>query len=321
MRFVIFGAGAIGGVMGARLHQSGRDVVLIARGAHHDVIAARGLRFETPQERVTLAIHVVSAPAAIDFTPDDVVLLSTKTQDSEAALDALRDAAPATTPIVCMQNGVENERIALRRFPDVYGAVVMCPTAHLEPGVVQSYGSRLTGQLDIGRYPSGIDQRCEAICDALSASRFSSSPRADVMRHKHAKLIRNLGNSIDLICGRSESSDQLEHLVEEEGRAVLRAAGIEFSSLEVDDIAARWEQWGVGPIDGQPRAGGSTRQSVTRGAGSVETDYLNGEIVLLGRQIGVRTPVNELLQELARRTVSERRSPGWLPAADVLARL
>lgn len=321
MRFVIFGAGAIGGVIGARLHQSGREVVLIARGAHHDAILAGGLRFETPLERVTLPIEVVSGPSAIAFTTEDVVLLCTKTQDSQAALDALRDAAPAATPIVCMQNGVENERIALRRFSDVYGAVVMCPTAHLEPGVVQSYGARLAGELDIGRYPSGIDHRCEAICEALSESRFGSSPSADIMRDKYAKLIRNLGNAVDLICRRGEDSEQLGRLVEAEGRAVLRAAGIEFESEGVSDIAARWARWGVAPIDGRPRAGGSTWQSVARGAGSVETDYLNGEIVLLGRQLGLPTPVNALLQELSRETVRERHDPGWMPAADVLARL
>ena len=48
MRFVIFGAGAIGGVVGARLHQSGHDVALIARGAHYEVIRERGLTLETP---------------------------------------------------------------------------------------------------------------------------------------------------------------------------------------------------------------------------------------------------------------------------------
>ena len=52
MRFVIFGAGAIGGVVGARLHQSGYDVALIARGAHYEAIRERGLTLETPAEAV-----------------------------------------------------------------------------------------------------------------------------------------------------------------------------------------------------------------------------------------------------------------------------
>ena len=47
MRFVVYGAGAIGGVIGARLHQHGHEVVLIARGAHLEAIRARGLRIES----------------------------------------------------------------------------------------------------------------------------------------------------------------------------------------------------------------------------------------------------------------------------------
>ena len=54
----------------------------------------------------------------------------------------------------------------------------------------------------------------------------------------------------------------------------------------------------IRPIDGQRRGGGSTWQSLARGLASVETDYLNGEIVLLGRLHGVPTPANELMQRL-----------------------
>src|SRR4051812_43016153 len=48
VRFVVYGAGAVGGVVGARLFQSGADVVLVARGPHHDVIGSDGLRLEAP---------------------------------------------------------------------------------------------------------------------------------------------------------------------------------------------------------------------------------------------------------------------------------
>ena len=80
-------------------------------------------------------------------------------------------------PVICVQNGVENERIALRYFERVYGAVVMLPAAHMEPGVVQAYGSLLTGIVDIGRYPDGVDSVCEQVTAALAACQFSSQPR------------------------------------------------------------------------------------------------------------------------------------------------
>jgi 2-dehydropantoate 2-reductase len=77
----------------------------------------------------------------------------------------------------------------------------------------------------------------------------------------------------------------------------------------------------VGEIGGRPRGGGSTWQSVVRGTGSIEVDYLNGEIVLQGRLLGVPTPVNALLVELAWQTVREGRQPGWLTPSEVLDRL
>ncbi len=321
MRFVIIGVGAIGGVVGARLYESGGDVVLVARGAHHDAIAAHGLTLETPEQRITLAIAVAPSPAAVSFAANDVVLLATKSQDTESALDGLCDAAPAATPVVCLQNGVENERIAARRFANVYGAVVMAPTAHLEPGVVQAYGAALTGEIDVGRYPSGADERCNEICDALRAARFGSAPRVDIMRFKHAKLITNLGNAVQAICGPDAGADELLARAGEEGRQVLRAAAIEFTADEVSNLQGRWERWKVGEIEGRQRTGGSTWQSVVRGAGTVETDYLNGEIVLRGRQVGVPTPVNELLQGLMREMLRDRHAPGWLSPDEVLARL
>ena len=91
--------------------------------------------------------------------------------------------------MVCLQNGVENERIALRLFANVYGAVVMSPTAHLEPGIVQAYGTRGTGVIDVGRYPSGLDAAVRGDRAGARHSDFSSVPRPDIMRYKHAKLL------------------------------------------------------------------------------------------------------------------------------------
>ncbi len=321
MRFVVIGAGAIGGVVGARLSQAGRQVLLVARGAHYEAIAGGGLTLETPRERIALRIPVVRTPAALSFRPEDVVLLATKSQDTAPALDTLRDAAPTSTPVVCLQNGVENERLALRIFPEVYGAVVMAPTAHLEPGVVQAYGTALTGQIDIGRYPRGVDDRSTVLCDALRAARFASEPRSEIMRHKHAKLITNLANAVQAICGEDAEAEALIERARVEGRAVLRGAGIAFEDENVTDVRGRWESWQVGEIAGRPRAGGSTWQSIIRGAGSVETDYLNGEIVLQGRLTGIPTPVNELLLSLVQQMVRERLQPGWLSAEEVLARI
>lgn len=319
MRFVILGAGAIGGVVGARLHQAGFDVTLIARGAHLEAIRRDGLTLLTPVERCTLRLPVAATPAELQWSDADVVLLATKSQGTLGALTGLRDAAGASVPVVCLQNGVENERLGLRLMDRVYGAVVMAPTAHLEPGTVEAYGAELTGMIDVGRYPDGIDEDCERICAALSASMFSSAPTADVMRLKYAKLLLNLGNALGALCEPGERRDELAARAQAEGEAALSAAGIEFVAPEVTDIAARWTQLGVRDIEGRRRAGSSTWQSLARGTGTIETDYLNGEIVLQGRLHGVPTPVNQALCRLAARAVREGRRPGSVAAAEVLA--
>jgi 2-dehydropantoate 2-reductase len=319
MRFVIFGAGAIGGVAGARLHQSGHDVALIARGAHYEAIREGGLTLETPTERAVLDMPVADSPDGLEWHGEEVVLLAVKSQDTAGALAALRDAAPIHTPAVCLQNAVENERVALRLFEHVYGAVVMAPTAHLEPGIVQAYGTWMSGVIDVGRYPSGVDERSQEIAEALAASHFSSQPRPDIMRFKYAKLISNLPNAVDAIVEPGPEADELNLLVQEEGRAVLRAAQIEFVADEVNDVLARWKRLDVQPIAGRERAGSSTRQSVARGL-PVETDYLNGEIVLLARLHGVPAPFSQALCELSVRHVRERRPPNSVPAGEVLER-
>jgi 2-dehydropantoate 2-reductase len=121
MRFVVLGAGAVGGVVGGRLHQHGHEVLVIARGEHLHEIRRAGLRIESPDEVVTLAVPAAERPAEVDWSDDDVVLLATKTQDTGAALTELAAAAPETVPVACAQNGVENElrtasRTSVRRF-------------------------------------------------------------------------------------------------------------------------------------------------------------------------------------------------------------
>ena len=283
------------------------------------MIRERGLTFERPGSSVVLEIPVVQSPAELDWAGDEVVLLAAKSQDTAAALRDVRGAAPITTPVVCLQNGVENERIALRLLPNVYGAVVMAPTAHLEPGVVQAYGTRGIGVIDVGRYPTGLDQLCEEVAGALTAAGISSRPRPDIMRFKYAKLINNLLNAVDAIVEPGPAGEELTRLAQEEGRAALAAAGIEAVAEEVNDVIGRWQRLGVQAIEGRPRAGSSTRQSFARGASAVETDYLNGEISLIGRLHGVATPVNDALCRLSARHLRERRAPQTVPAEEVLA--
>ncbi|MGH9116910.1 MAG: ketopantoate reductase family protein [Acidimicrobiales bacterium] len=322
MRFIVYGAGAVGGVVGARLAEAGHEVVLIARGPHLDAIRRRGLTVRSPGREVSVDVPAAADPADVGVAPGDVVLLAMKGNDTAAALDALTVAAadPEAFAVVCLQNGVANERAALRRFPNVYGVSVMCPTAHLEPGLVEAFSGPIEGVLDIGRYPTGVDATAESVAAALSAATFVSEPRPDIMAWKHAKLLLNLANAVDAAVAWDDDARHVVELARAEGETCLAAAGIDVVPAP-EERARRDGLIDTKSLDPAERPGGSSWQSLARGTGSVEVDYLNGEIVLLGRLHGVATPVNELLQRVAKEMAAHRSPPRSRSASELLARL
>jgi 2-dehydropantoate 2-reductase len=308
MRFVVFGAGAIGGLVGARLFQQGADVTLIARGDHARALAS-GLVLEAPGESVTLPIPVVTEARGVTWTDDTVVLLGVKGQHTEDALAQLVLVAPPDTPIVCMQNGVENERRVQRRFAQTYAMCVMCPATHVRPGVIQAHSAPVSGLLDLGRYPSGVNEVAQSIADALDAATFQSVARPDIMRWKYRKLLMNLPNAVEALCGSAGRGSAVAEEAGREGRVVLEAAGIAVASAE-EDRARRADHLQVRNTTSGEWGGGSSWQSLVRGTGSIEAEFLNGEIVLLGALHGVATPVNALLQRLAVEAAASGSPPG-----------
>lgn len=315
VRFVVYGAGAVGGVVGARLFQHGYEVVLIARGSHHAVLQSQGLRIQDPVGEQVLPIGVADHPATVGWREGDVALVAVKSHHTPGVLAELAAAAPPGLPVVCLQNGVRNEPEALRRFANTYGVPVACPAAHLEPGVVQAYSSPVTGILDVGRYPNGVDETAVEIAGAFSASGFDARPIGDLSRWKWRKLVTNLGNAVEAVCGPTARHGPVTGRAMAEGEACLAAAGIEAATSE-EDRARRGDLLTLRPVAGHPRPGGSSWQSLARGAPGIETDYLNGEIVLLGRLHGVPTPVNALLQRIATQLAAGGGKPGSVTAGE-----
>jgi 2-dehydropantoate 2-reductase len=310
MRFVIYGAGAVGGVTGALLARAGREVVLIARGEHHDAIARDGLRVETPDETFTVRVPVVAHPSQIAWRDDDVVLLAVKTQDIAPCVRELAAVAPEVAT-VCLTNGVEAERIAARHLANVHGGCVFMPVTHMVAGVVQVWSWPLAGAIDVGRYPRG-----ESIC--LAALGLASQTTDDIMRFKRGKLLTNLANAAEALCGPAARRSPIAERARAEGIACFDAAGLS-RTTDAED-AARRAGIQSRPIAGAPRAGGSTWQSLARGH-ALEVDYLNGEIALLGRLHGVPTPINAALQRLANSAARAGARPGALALADLEAQL
>jgi 2-dehydropantoate 2-reductase len=330
VRFVILGAGAVGGTVGGLLHDSGHEVVLLARGAHAAAMRDGGLRLAMPDRVISVRAEVVDDPAALKLRGDDVLVVATKTQDTTALLDAVAGlsvddrTAAAVLPLLCVQNGVANERIAARRFTDVHGAVVMLPAVLLEPGRIEAQGAPYSGLLDVGRWPHGTTDVDEDVAAAFTASNFVSRATPDVMRWKYAKLLRNVGNAIEALCGHDLDDTEmalvrdLDRQLRAEAEACFAAAGIGWASDE-EWVGRRGEQVQHAPVEGRARSGGSSWQSLARGLGSIEADYLNGEIALLGRQYAVATPANVAVQRLANHAARRGGRPGSTSVRDVVA--
>lgn len=150
----------------------------------------------------------------------------------------------------------------------------------------------------------------------LRRAGFHSELRPDILRWQYGKLLQSLKNALQALCGPDADYHDLVVELRMEAEACYRAAGIAYAS----ESEMRSRTRGVlnpGRINGVRRLGDSSWQSLARATGSIETDFLNGEIALLGRLHGVPTPFNARLQDLANRFALERRPPASLSVDDV----
>ena len=323
MRYIIYGAGGIGGGIGTLLTRAGREAILIARGDHLIAMREQGLLIRRASGVERIEVQTAAHPAEIAFREDDIVLLTMKGQDTQAALDDLEAAAGPHIPVVCAQNGVANERTAARRFGDVYAMLIVMPATFLVPGEIALHGEPLAGLLDCGRFPRGSDERIASVCADLEAAGFSAAPDDHAMRLKYGKLLTNLRNALQALCGVREekAGPELQGFVarlRDEALACYDAAGIAYAPL--DEINRRRAAvFTSEQVEGVERGGGSTWQSFRRGLPGIETDYLNGEIVLLGVEHGIPTPANRALQLLAKTALSEGRDVGDTSLEEILA--
>ncbi len=331
-RYVIIGAGAVGAGLGARLHQSGVEVVLVARGPHLLALGAQGLRLCTPTEDVRLTIPAVAGPDGLELHPDDVLILATKTHQAQDALIAWADApvsgggtAGERLPLLTALNGVVSEDLASRYFARVYGVCVWMWAAHLSPGEVIIEGVPDSGLFHLGRVPAALtDDDDRALLAAIKADWDAALLPAllpdDVMAWKYRKLLANLGNGFQALLGKQSGTGALVARAVAEGRRILDAAGIAYCS---DEEARVWDTaFRIEPVPGHDGVlGGSTWQSLTRGTGNVETDYLNGEILRIARRHGLEAPINAVIASRVRRAAATGARPGDLVLADLAAAL
>lgn len=331
MKYVIYGAGAVGSLVGARLARAGSEVALVGRPAHVSAIRAQGLRLKTRSGTETIRLFAVLELRDIVFGPGDVVLLSVKTQDTGPACAALARRIALETPVFCLQNGVRGEEIAAHTFRNVYGVVLSLGVRLVGPGEIVNYTG--TNLLTIGRYPNGLDASAETVGQAMAAAGFKVSLSPDVMAVKWSKLVINLSNGIYAVTGLSitelrNSPEGRGFMADvwDEGLNALEAAGIRPEPIpgraDMREEARELREPAPPlplPEDAELNYYPSTWQDLVLQRGGTESAYLNGEIVTLGERYGVQTPLNRLLWEVVEDMARKGERPGKHTLAELRA--
>jgi thiosulfate/3-mercaptopyruvate sulfurtransferase len=304
-RYVIIGAGAIGVTLAAELHRSGHPVALIARGAQLQAARAEGITYARPHGRSLVKASVYGEPGELQLTGDDVLVLATKTQHAAAALalwseqpvwlpNGERATGGAALPLLTTQNGLETERQALRHFETVWGGVLVLAATYVQPGVVVAPSAPSVGIAWIGAFPDRPEPRLESIARDLRRANLETRVTTEISRVKNAKLVMSSTFVLDALYEPGELRDRAAALVSVETKEILEGAGgITDLAGEVAQLSSRIQHQ---EVSGYERGGTSTWQSLTR-AGSVETDYINGEVVLQARLQGREAPVNRALTD------------------------
>ena len=317
MRYLVFGAGAIGSTIGGHMFRAGHEVILIGRHQHVNAIKNSGLKLITGEELFNLQIPAVTSIDQIaPIKREDVILLTVKTQHTAQSISQLQlYFNNFELPIICCQNSIWNEPYAHRILERVYGAVIYVAATYLTAGEVVNPRTGDFGYIEIGNYPKGQDEFCKTVVKDLQKASFAAIATSSIMHVKGAKLLGNLGNAVSAITGTSDGSKEFLIKTREEAIDVLSLAGIPFESLAVFDQRRRktYKGTNIWPQKhaGSPARGGSSWQSLARGTGNIESEFLNGEIVKLGRMLGIKTPYNEILWHHAQQMADNMTQPGY----------
>lgn len=316
MKVAVFGAGAIGGMLGAALAQAGVETTLIARGPHLAALKQHGLRVVGPAGERTVRPRATGDTT--EAGPQDYVVVATKAQAAAAAVDALAPMLGSRTTVVTAVNGVPwwyfhgvAGPLAGRTLETVdpggrqwrligpgraLGCVVYPAAEVVEPGVIRVVaGDRFV----LGEPDGSASERARALARALIAGGLKAPVRPDIRAEIWVKLWGNVAFNPVSALTRATMAD----LVEDPGtRAVIRAM-----MAEAEAVAAAL---GVAmPISLEARLEGARKvgahrtsmlQDLERGR-SMEIDALVAAVAELGDLTGVATPTIDAVYALVRR--------------------
>lgn len=295
MRFLIVGAGALGGFYGALLGKAGHDVTVLARPTSADALRANGLTLESATYgSFSQPVRVVTEP--VDAGDVDTIFFSVKAYDLDAAAQEIAPLVKDGTTVVTIQNGVEHPgRLAAHIGEEAVlpGVVIISSTVEA-PGVIRHLGG--PGMIQLGDIGKPRPERRDRIAAAFRDT--------GVPVETYDDLRPKLWTKFALICAMSgvtalnrlmlsqifavPESREFYRDVMDEVVQVGRASGVELPTDTADAI--------VDNIVAQNllQTRGSMAHDLMAGR-RIEVDSLNGSVVRLGNQVGVPTPLNRAI--------------------------
>ncbi len=322
MKIAIFGAGAIGGYVAAKLAAAGRvDLSVLARGAHLDAMRGSGLRLV--EDGVEKVVPVKASSDASELGTQDYVVLALKAHSVGPALSQFAPLIGENTAIVTMQNGVpwwyfyrlegpfEGRRIeAVDPGGSVWDGIgpqrvigsVVYPAAEVDaPGLIRHIDGR---RFSLGEPSGEKSERVTRLAEEFIAAGLQAPVRQDIRSEIWLKLWGNLSfNPISALTGST-----LAAIVADDGTRTLARNMM----LEAQTIA---EALGVSfpvPVDQRIKGAGdvgahktSMLQDLERGR-PMEIDALVTAVQELGRLTGKATPTIDAVLPLVRRLAIER---------------
>jgi 2-dehydropantoate 2-reductase len=293
VRVAVLGAGGVGGYFGARLQASGVDVGFVARGQHLDALKTSGLRLESPRGNLHLP-HVTATEDAATLGPVDVVLVTVKMYDLEAAAATLAPLIGPDTAVVTLQNGVEAVDLVAQRVgrQHVVGGVAYVAAVVGEPGLIRhtSLDSLIFGELD-GRRSERL-VRLEAACQRAGfEARVSEQIEIDLWsKFSRLSVFSGMTAVTRSPMGVLRADQELRAMLVaacEETIGVGRARGVALPATLMGEILQM--------VDGLPhQAKASMLEDLERGR-RLELPWLSGAVVRLGRAARVATPIHSFI--------------------------
>lgn len=313
MRICIYGAGAIGGYMGARLSLSGFDVTLIARGPHLEAMNKNGLKVIADGKEINAYPKCTNDPA--EAGTQDYVIITLKAPSVTGVLKAMQPLLGEETSVVTTANGIpwwyfygykgpwENHQLQSvdpdnRQWDEigperVIGCVAYPACEISEPGVIKHIeGNRFT----LGEPGGKKSERCILLSKAFISAGFKAPVRSEIRNEIWVKLWGNLCfNPISVM-----THATLDVIATETGtRAIAKSMMLEAQAIG-EKLGARFGIDVEKRIDGAAAVGAhktSMLQDLEAGR-TMEIDALLGVVGELGRLVGVATPVIDLILAL-----------------------